>query len=451
MPALVEIRLFDDAVWYDDDYNTWVDCDYNTWVETSLSVRLSHEGYAGDRYWDQKVISFAPPQYRISNNTGGYCKIGFGDMTVELDTFDELQQWPPPEKCLMTISYADDSGTITEILNGILHLKTMSRDGISYQMHEKTLDVMLLEEGVNFDGDTVPMPRAFGAVDYQVPERLADDVVTGYQVYHHGYMSGTVGVDWHVFDDGVNIDANVESATSTTFQLNTLPVGQVTVSGAGTITSITEIFEWACDSTRLNLSLDATAAAAFDAGRWETGQDTLVSFLDKLAAYAGHLFYMTTSEMFLVDMDADNGTDMDLTENDFLPSIITWASPVSNITAEWTRGFAVEETIGKYVKYVKKESTYTGEHPYGSQVKIEPYQNRRLEIEPSLAKIYRLMSSDRWETSIPLDSVYPLPGQKIIAIDESMGKKLTIEIHARDIEYDFDNRLIRISGEGTIQ
>jgi hypothetical protein len=449
MPALVEIRLFDQAMWTDDGYNTWLDDDYNVWYDTYLSIRLSNESYAGDRYWDQKIISFSAPQYRLNHLSGGYCKIGFGDLTVTLDTFDEMQKWPPPEKCTMVIYYADDSGNITEILSGTLHLKTLSRDGITYQMYEKTLDAMLLTNETDYNGDSVAMPRAFGAVQYQKAVRLPDAV--GNQVYHHGYMNGTVGTDWHVFDDGVNIDVNVTAATDSTFQLSVLPVGEVTVSGTGVASTLAEVIQWACGITRLNIAYDCSLSSPATVSCWETSQDTIVSFLDKLTSYFGQLFYITSTVLYLVDMDADNGTTIDITESDFLPSSITWAAPVSLVSTEWSERTAVEESIGKYVKDTNQNAAYTGEHPYGASENVLAYQSSRADIEVSLSKIYRLMTSDRWETSIPLDAVYPLPGQKITAIDNSMGKQVSIAIHARDIEYDFENRLVRISGEGLIQ
>jgi hypothetical protein len=441
------MTLFEGARWPDDEYNIWLDDEYNTWLDSDVTVRASSQSYAGAQYWDQFVISLTPPQFRLDHLSGGYCKLGFGDMTLTLDTFQAASIWPPPESCPIVISYADSVGTITQLFVGTMHRQSLSRDGIVYQLYERTFDKMLLTEAVDYDGNTVPLPRAFGAITHQQPVRLPD--ASGHRVYHHGYLTGTKGVDWHVYDDGVNVDSNVTAATSSTFEYTVTPVGELTVSGTGSQSTLVEIFNWASGAGYLNLSFDSTLATAFTASIWANSQEVLVSFLDRIAAGASHLFFIVNETLYLVDMDSDNGT-MVLTEFDYYPASITFARPVALIKTSWTDRTAVEETIGKYIKEIPQEVVVAGAHPYGNEESADCFQSTKTAVTASLTRIHGYMTATRWETSIPIGATFPQPGIKITALDESMGQDITITIHARDIEYDFENQEIKIAGEGTI-
>jgi hypothetical protein len=252
-----------------------------------------------------------------------------------------------------------------------------------------------------------------------------------------------------VYDDGVDICSNATAISGNVFELTVAPVGEVTISGTGEDSTLINIFDWACGASRLNLSYVSTLAAAFTASYWAASQETLVSFLDRLAAYAGHLFYVKDETLTLVSMASDNGT-LALNEFDFFPSSITFASPVAVVKTNWADRDAVEETIGKYIKETVQEASVTGLHPYGMDENVDAFQTTKSDVTTALTTIYGYMTSARWETSIPLIATFPLPGLKITALDESMGQSVSISIHARDIEYDFENQEVRIAGEGTI-
>lgn len=448
MPALIEMTVFGGDRWLDDSYNTWLDDEYNTWLDSDIVVRASHQGYAGDQYWDQFVIALTPPQFRMDHLSGGYCKLGFGDVTLTLDTFSAASIWPPPESCPVVISYADDSDVIHQLFVGTMHRQSLSREGIVYQLYERTFDAMLLTEAEDYDGNTVPLPRAFGAVTHQQPVRLPD-AGGGNRRYSAGSLQGTKHTDWHVYDDGVDICSNATAISSNVFELTVTPVGEVTISGTGEDSTLVNIFDWAVQSGRLNLSYDSSLATAFTASYWASSQEVLVSFLDRLAAYASHLFYIINDTLYLVDMDSDNGTQA-LTEHDYFPASIVFASPVSLVKTGWADRTAVEETIGKYIKEIPREVTVTGTHPYGNEETIDCFQATNAAVTTALTRVHGYMTATRWNTSIPLESIFPTPGLKITATDESMGQGIAITIHARDIEYDFDNQEIRIAGEGSI-
>jgi hypothetical protein len=411
-------------------------------------------GFAGtDGYWNQNILAITPLQFRISNLYGGQVEFSFGDVTLALDTFDQAGVWPPPESADALVIYADENGDKHELFSGVLYRQNLSRDGILYQFFGAYSDKMLLDEGEAYtadegDGDDVPLPRAFGAVEYMKAVRLPDiDDENGYQAYHHGYMAGDVGTDWHVYDDGVEIDGNVAVADASTFQLSVQPVGEVTVSGAGAQDTIAEVITWA--GQRAGLSVDTTLASAFTISHWADSQQPLMDFMDQISAYACHMFYVAAGVLYLIDMAADNFSDIELTENEFFPASVAYPDPVKMLKSTWVTRESVEETIGKYVKDTEHEASIPG-MPFGNEQTIEPYQTKVSDVKAALTAISGYLSSPRWETAITMDGSFPVPGQKILAMDESMGKPLSIAIRARDIEYDFDGRKITISGDGTI-
>ncbi len=445
--ALIEMTTFVGATWGDDEYNTWDNDEYNTWEDTDITIRASHVGYAGAQYWDQYVIALTSPQYRIDHPSGGHCKLGFGDITLALEAFVGSGVWPPPESCPCVISYVDSSDVIHQLFVGTMHRQKLNRDGIVYQLYERTFDAMLLDSAVDYNGNTVNLPRAFGAIVNQQPVRLPD--ASGHHVYHHGYLTGTIGVNWHVFDDGVNVDSNVTNAGASTFEYTVTPVGEITVSGTGTSSTLINIFAWACGAAHLNLSYDSTLATAFTAAFWAASQETLVSFLDRLAAYASHLFYIINESLYLIDMASDNGT-LVLTEFDFFPASITFAAPVATLKTNWTDRTAVEDSTGKHIMETPQEVSVVGTHPYGNSGTIDCFQADKTSVGAALTRVLSSMTATRWETSIPLLATFPLPGLKITAIDASMGQNVNIVIHATDIEYDFENLEVKIAGPGTV-
>lgn len=505
MPMLVEMILFVGDEWNSDTEFLWLDSDDQHWLDSSIVVNACQQGYAGKKYWDQTIISITPPQFRTDHASGGYCKLSFGDMTLTRNVFQTASIWPPPQSSPVKILYADENDVIIELFNGTAHRQKISRDGYTYQFYERTFDHMLLDEdsefgydtmqasgvltigkrykivswndnddftnigGVNADGaefvaigttpthwehssalyTTIPLPRAFGAITHQQPVRLID-AESGNIRYSAGYLTGLKHTNWHIYDDGVDICSNATDIIDNVFELTSSPVGEVTISGVGEDTSLIDIFEWASTASQLNLSYNPMWATSYNLSHWATSQEVLVSFLDRIAMSACHLFYIINDTMTLVDMDTDVGVVFNLTEADFFPSSITFAAPVSLIKTTWTDRIAVEETIGKHIKEISQEVSISGLHPYGNEETVDCFQTSRKEVIDSLTRILSYIKSMRWETSIPIKDPLPVPGSKIIAYDESMGQGIQITIHARDIEYDFENHTIMIAGEGTV-
>ena len=298
---------------------------------------------------------------------------------------------------------------------------------------------------------TIPIPRAFGIINHGKVIRLPD--VAGAPTYHAGYITGTLGTNWHVYDDGVNIDANVTDNGDNTFSLSAIAVGEVTICGNGSQTTLLETFSWACSSARLPLSLTYSKAESPSPqiNYWAESQTKLIDFLSLIAAYHTHLFYIKTSGLFLIDMDEDNGTRT-VTEYNYFPASYADQSPLAKIVGTWKERSAANETIGRFIRTAEYEETYLTTYPYGGEMNIAVYQDVRADVAASLTSISTLYHKQRATVPLPIETTLPVPGEAISGSDASSKRDITFSIRARHIQYDFMGGVPKaiIEGEGTV-
>jgi hypothetical protein len=425
-------------------------------VINSVTHRISIEGndpdYEWTYNWKPLIVSFAAPQYRMDQKHGGFCRLSFGAIELSPDLFDS--DWPPPMSCELTVKYTATNDSATEtFFTGTCHRKTISRDSIVYDLHDAAYDVDLLEEGTDYNGATVALPRAFGNVAYRKVVRLADVGSPSKPTYHTGYILGTKGIDWHVYDDGKNIDSNVTDNGDDTFSLSATPVGEVTISGTGEDTTLAEVIAWAASASYLNLTANTTNwdNSIPDLAHWADKQQKMIDFLSEVSAFFSHLVYIRTATIYLVSMGTDNGTDT-ITEYDFLPSKWTDAPPVAIIRSKWITRAAVEETIGKYVKDTETEAYQESSYAYGKDQSLTPFTTDMDDIKTCLAAILTTIHKPVCSLPMPLLGSLPSPGKKISWADTALGQGTDCYIRARSITYDFDNdnEEVKIEGEGVM-
>jgi hypothetical protein len=281
-------------------------------VQSAALIRACMNGaFAGVNYHADYAFPNSMPAYSLAANWGGYCALAFGDIKISLEMFSSGSMWPPPQAMAFSFLYAVDDDTDTSILfEGEAYRRSYDREEAIYALYGPRYEAELLaEEDEDFGGGEAVVPRAFGAVTYQVPLRLPDDL-SGYPTYHKGYLTGTKGTDWHVFDDGVNIDSKVTDNGDGTFRLSVYPVGEVTISGTGEYSTLAEIFAWACGAARLNLSLDTSLARSPSPSLayWAGGQAAIIDFLSDISAFFNHLFFIRRKTLYLVAMEEDYDT-----------------------------------------------------------------------------------------------------------------------------------------------
>ena len=482
---LIEISVRDSIIWRDGE-TVWCNSPGVNLYSESV-IRLSNEDYSDRRYWSDDIISYTPPQFSIAGTTGGYCRMDFGNIELTLNVFagksktsgnaifadsdvvwldgetewidDALVSgdptlWPPPREINLRHQYTetDESGLVLTFV-GTGHLATFDRESVHYDLYGDKYDTDLLKEVVNYDGDTVTLPLALGAVHYVTPVRQAD--VGGFPVYHKGGLAGVVpGTHYNVFDDGVDINSNVTDNGDGTFSLSASPVGEVSISGTGTITTLSDLLTYL--STNLDPALSYTYDAALEGASptisyWANSQQLLVAFVSEVAKYFETLFYISNSTIYAVAMDKTNGTRT-LTEYDFFPVTYDYPTPISLLKAEWATREAGEWVDGgKYVKSTDEEETVTSGYPYGSEENVTPYQYARAGITTRLASLLTAKHKCQVQLSIPMSDSLPVPGEQLTCTDESsFTDPLDVTMFCRNLIYNFDQDTVVITGDGVL-
>ena len=408
--------------------------------------RVSDENQSLEHFWENLVIRFDPPQYQLPTNYGGWCKLGFGSVEFSPGLFSAA--WPPPVEISVTAKYtAADEAAAATLFTGVGYRSSYTRESVVYQLYPDAYSVRLLVDGVDYDARQVSLPRAFGRVTHVTPIRLAD--VAGKPTYHKGYIASTTpGTDWDVYDDGVSINANVTDNGDGTFSLSATPVGEVTMSGLAAETDLQETFSWACNSARLNLTLNHTydRDPSPEINYWATSQMLLTDFLSNVAAYFTHLYYIAGSTLNLVDMKKDNGS-RSVGEFGYFPGRYLNDAPISILRSTWQTRAAVEETVGKYVKDFSHEAIRASLYPYGNDKSVESFHDVRVNITTALTDILAFSMRQRMEIPIPLQGDLPVPGEAVSWSDDALPVKTDYKIRARSIRYDFQGGEAMITGE----
>lgn len=426
-----------------------------TAIINGTTYRLSQEGIALTHWWDNKIISFTAPKYQIRERHGGYVSLEFGSIELAQDVF--AAAWTPPRTITLTAQYTDTDEAAAEIFfSGTAYLKQHTKESVTYDLFGGEYSTLLLEEATDYDGNIVPLPRAFGSVTYVTPVRLPDQ--NGHQCYDLGHIQGTVHTNWHVYDDGIDVCSNVTNVSSNKFEYTVTPVGTLTISGTGEDTTLKDIMEWACGTSRLNLAFDHTydRATSPPVNYWADSQKPLIDFLSDIAAFHTHLFYIHTGTLYLVDMLLDNGSRT-ITEWDYFDAPYGYPSPKAKIEAKWKKREAGtwsnpsgSGVAAVYVKETDQSLTVTSAYPYGEDMSVDPYTDVQSEIDTALDNILDILHRQTSTIRIPLQGSLPMPGEKISWVDESFYAATSLWIRARSISYGFDQDEVIIEGEGGV-
>jgi N-acetylneuraminic acid mutarotase len=161
----------------DDDGCVFVDDTGCIFDDTTGVMRISTEYFNGNYEWPSDVLDIQPISWRCDSLHGGYVRLGgVGSIEISMKAFSDLGWWFPATSYKITISHTsgiEDSAIV--LMSGTLHLSEVKPPlSLIYNIHSETYDQDLLSTVTNYDGETVPEPMAFGAVNYVTPVRLAD-------------------------------------------------------------------------------------------------------------------------------------------------------------------------------------------------------------------------------------------------------------------------------------
>ena len=200
--------------------------------------------------------------------------------------------------------------------------------------------------------------------------------------------------------------------------------------------TLVNVFAWICHADRMNLTLNTTLARDPSPAVVYTtsGEQLGVDFLDNLTAFFSHMFYISGSTLYLVDMAADNGTRT-LTEHEFF-------SP-SEAPVEYF--YSPPCAIAKAGNF-SQQSAYL----YGNEIAETDFHGTQANVEAALVNIIAYQNAARAKLAIPITATLPAPGEKISWTDTSLSVSTDMWIRARIIQYDFDNDQIIVEGEGAV-
>lgn len=139
--------------------------------------------------WDAFVFGFDMPRKQISQPYGGQVVLGFGSITFSPELF--LTEGFPPINIDITAKYTEttEDAAVT-LFTAKGHRLSVNAREVKYDLYENVEDINLLDEGTDYNGETIVLPRAFGEVIHHTPYRLPDR--GGNPTYDLAHITGTL-------------------------------------------------------------------------------------------------------------------------------------------------------------------------------------------------------------------------------------------------------------------
>lgn len=444
--AKIELRAPGDNEWYQDLVAEieFTDTDDHEWASIQPVLRLSLEGYAGDYYWAPHILTMDTIQYRIGEITGGHAALSFGNISFSPDLFVG-NLWPPQTAFSFVLYHGDN-----KITDGILHLSAITDESIEYEVYGNEYDVNILETAIHYrsDGDYTeaeaqPLPLALGEIVHRNPVRLPD-ADGGNLVYSKCGLSGSNGTDWHVYDDGVNIDSNVANETASQFELTAVPVGEVTVSGTGSLTTLADVVGYACTKIGVSLNSDDARSPSPTLSWFLTNQRTVISFLDDICSMQTHLFYIGSSTLYLIDCMGFTSTASIENANKIIDSKYRNNPAMASFEATWDERSPVGTERIKtedrnYIRFTRQS--------YGDKREVSVYQTNDLRVATTLGNMISIYQRKQAEITLPIDGDLPTVGMQYNIEDTTMHASLSVEMYIRGVNYDLAQDKMTLIGD----
>jgi hypothetical protein len=396
-------------------------------------------------WWDPKVVEM--PSLELSRaNKGGYQKPSWGRVSFAPDTYTGR----PPRKATVNLDWGLTYSGSIHIFDGTIFLRRYTTQQLDYDIFEPEYETELLAEGTDTENNDVVQPLVVGAVKHMFPQRTGKNTE---QMYYLPDFAGSIGNGINAYDDGVLINDNWTDNGDGTISRSVDLVGQLTFSGTGNMTTLIDIFSWACGE--LGLALDDSLADEFvmvDAVI--TNQQYVLDFLDNLAWYCDHGFYIREGTLCLISNDADNSSQsVGLGEGDFDPINITyeWPQPIKKISAKWqTRYAKVDEDGSKIDSEDHEVEVFSEFTAIGIEEDISRVYNfDDTKVKSKLQTIINRANLPQISLEIPL---YRLPtyGERIDFVDLVNITPATGYVRCREVSLDYENKSAHIKGDGEV-
>lgn len=482
MPVLAEITLGYDAEWVDDSVSTWVDDAVSEWVEgAEASLKIADRRLYDTEYWDELILGFGPVSFAMDTEYGGLISPKVGSITIAMSAFADTV-WPPPREGSIVIKYTESTylAAVT-LFTGSCHLAAISYpESVVYNLYGLSYGGGMLEETLDYDGKETVYPIGFGKVEHLKCNRLPDMYLESPLANPDlgaCYTAGYLGNDeyFKVYEDGVDITDAIsykilDGVTTTddisytilggratyggvkSFVLNVIPNGEITVSGNSAIYHLDDVFGFG--AALISKTLDYTAYDGY-ARRIDTtveSQTDIMSFLSKVAAGCTHAFYITDTELVLFLMSESVGTSrtINIPAQSLSTTKIDFLAPKAIITHTMSTQIVDTDGIESVLNREEKDISIITDYSYGDSLKVDVASIDESTVKSRLQTITGLWHQERMSISLPMAGTLPTPGQRIEIYDDRYSRIMTGTFFVRDISYDFSNRQVTISGEGSL-
>ena len=232
------------------------------------------------------------------------------------------------------------------------------------------------------------------------------------------YRSGITptGIEYRLYHDN---DYTAKVADSTTYN-----------------DTLVNVMSTLCGASYLNLTLDSTLARSPSPNVHFTtsGEKLAIDLASEICAFYSHCFYIDSGTLYLIDMDADNGT-LSIPFYHFTESDAFDLAPIAELS-------------------ISGEDTWTPvttSYPYGDKRSLEKYHDTEANATSALNDILTTLQKPRGRVSIPLGrlgSDLPVIGQSVAWSDNDLYTGLDFTIRTRKIVFDLLAGICEISGEG---
>jgi hypothetical protein len=261
----------------------------------------------------------------------------------------------------------------------------------------------------------------------------------------HAFKAGF----YRVYDGGVPITGNVGYERSGNIYLNPAPVGEVTISGTNTNDDLTAIFTYFSGASYLNLTLNTTydRAVSPPVAHWETEQQLLVNWLSELAAWHTHLYYITDTTLYLIDMFIDAGTET-LTEFDIFEDVKYEFenTQISGVKSEWILRDWSELQGQYYIAETEEAQTAFTEKGIGNLLSVKPFHIDKDVVFSANDLIKDIYVRRNVFFTIPAEFL-PTPGKRINFTDTLPVDDIIVQCRVLTLSYSFDQDSIGLQGK----
>lgn len=447
---LAKIRLTESVGW-----EASSQCEFVNDSECTWSFNVDY--YAGDhvyhdtgRQWKARITAVTPFSTALAYPYGGFLTWEFGEIDFHQLFFSSDTRWPPPQQFYIELYYAEsDGGSMTLLFNG----RGFRNQFTKYKLYETPSSVDALEKITFYNGDKAVIPRVLGYREhfpaFQIP--ISDPYHT---LWHNGYCPGTLGTDWYVFDNGVDVSSNCQDLGDYTFKRDVNFVGEATITGTGEVETLSDLLGWSCNPDRFRLTPIDTylRAGSLPLAYYISTQTKVQNLVSNACAFYSHMATKNDGNLYFIDMLASRGQYGSTgTSNNYIENPMTGNLNYGKVKASWiTREHRETAAEGNHIADVSHEIEKPTPYDFMSEeLTVEAYHDSEAVVGAALDNIISIIRKPRFDYSMPLSSI-PSHGGNVAFIDNTKLVDTTFDIAIREIRVDPRKRELTITGEGTI-